>query len=780
MKQTHPTSRKPTRVALTLLLVASIAVVQNAGTATQAYATTTSLVTASTRQLLADQVNTSYFAGGATRAVVVQNTAGALHLGTNLASTAEIPVVVATSGATATDVISRLTALGVTAVDLVSETPGWFTSGFESALNGAAVTVDRAIQVSDVFTRWTTAAGTSADRYAVAKTDDVLGVALATSFANAQRIPLVLFEPGTATSSLDTFFAAITTSHVTVFGSVAAAAARLDPDDGSLIAIIDLTEPLRAATEVATILQQTGKDANRVVTAAKDAPDEIGLAGLVAAETGTIAIPAGVRSTLATDSPVNQYLTLWKSGAHSVVLVGTSYTSTNLNAVAAPTTTSFPSSPAFRVTGLTRTSSTFTLTLTSVSGAAAYTAYDIEGTPVATSSTPSLVFTEAPMSALVVATNSSDDELARIDLHANFLDATSELESVVVIGANGGTNHLTILGQTETPRLITRIENDVFEFPPVWGPTEPLAITCSTAFTDVTTDGTKEYLYHVTTLTNVDTHACDGGNPAIPAAPDEGVIVAKVGAPPTDFPEWERSEASNQRRAGTTAAHKLVNESIAQAQEGTVQRGPGDGWDPVIAKWVAYIPETKIPFPPDLYTGDPDRPAYWFEGDDHGTNNPNGSARYTQTVTFNWGTSHSVTYAETMGTTRRYKCTIVGSSCTFVNEGTAPKSQLWMDWSLSNATSGYAYIIAEAKNPLVSWAPPINSNILIDLNTKYSAVTGYHDMMPKHEFYIGTPASEYVKVYESSFIGSSLQIACLYSSMDIPVWGCAAFVNAQI
>ena len=296
----------------------------------------------------------------------------------------------------------------------------------------------------------------------------------------------------------------------------------------------------------------------------------------------------------------------------------------------------------------------------------------------------------------------------------------------------------------------------------------------------------KEYLYHVTALTNVDTRACNSAIPESEATPGEPILAGKVGAPPTEIPDMEAAgnrqpqTSAGELRAGVSSAQQLISSTINEAKAGEAQRSPGDGWEPIVTKWVAYIPEAKIFFPPGGYSGDLDKPAIFFGGDNHGTNNPNSSARFTQTVTWKWGSTHSVSYAETMGTTTKYKCNVTGSSCTSLGSATAPLSQLNAPTLVSNATSGHAVLDAEAKNPLVSWAPPIDTSVGIYLNTRYSYVFGYHDNMPRHEFYVGTPASEYMKVYDSDYFSAGVQLGCLYSSPEHPIPMCAIEFNAQI
>ena len=86
---------------------------------------------------------------------------------------------------------------------------------------------------------------------------------------------------------------------------------------------------------------------------------------------------------------------------------------------------------------------------------------------------------------------------------------------------------------------------------------------------------------------------------------------------------------------------------------------------------------------------------------------------------------------------------------------------------------------AQATLPLISWAPAIDTLNQVRLRTDYSYVSGYHDNMPKHEIYVGTPASEYFKVYESEYNGGA-QILCLYDRPGYSSALCGIKYNAQI
>jgi hypothetical protein len=292
-------------------------------------------------------------------------------------------------------------------------------------------------------------------------------------------------------------------------------------------------------------------------------------------------------------------------------------------------------------------------------------------------------------------------------------------------------------------------------------------------------------MYEVTDLTNVDVQACGSSYPQAAGSATDGILNEKVTAPPTDIPcfcmtvDGESAQAvtpKTEHKAGTSMAQQLLTKTLdttpVSGKYG--RRGPGDGWAPIVTEWQAYIPESKIPFPG--FSGDLLKPYLFFAGDGHGTWNPNESSRFKQKVTWTFGSTHSASYTESMGTTVEYKCGI--GVCSQIASATAPLSQLSATTG-SGATWGSATLTAAAKNPLVGIAPPIDIKVQIYLSDVVSYVRGYHDNMPKHEFYIGSPGGDFYKVYESGYI-SAAQLPCLYSSPGLPLPGCGIAFNAMI
>jgi Protein of unknown function (DUF3238) len=78
-------------------------------------------------------------------------------------------------------------------------------------------------------------------------------------------------------------------------------------------------------------------------------------------------------------------------------------------------------------------------------------------------------------------------------------------------------------------------------------------------------------------------------------------------------------------------------------------------------------------------------------------------------------------------------------------------------------------LTAEAKNPLVGFAPPINANVTVHLRQGGSTVGGIHDRMPIHEIWFYADGwGEWEPIYRSDF----WNLACLVGNAASP--GCEA------
>lgn len=756
-----------------LLLLTTGTFVWHPSTASTANATTSNLITGLGRAGVAETVSSSRFPSGSSTVVVAQDESNALHLAANFATWSDLPVVVSASGTTAANVISEIGSYSPSNVVLVSSTSGWFTTSFTADLTAASISVSALHDSSDLFTRWSAAAGTGHDEYVFARSDNSEAVLMATAYAASRGAPLVVWQSTTAGSLLADFFGDITASRLTFFDQNVVPVEHLDAADLNALVLVPMDDLRRASTWIATQAQLAGRDVSRVVVAARDRIDEVSLAGVYARAGQQLVLPGGTTGALGTGSRAGEYLTLWRSGAKTVALVGSGFGSSELTAVLSPTTSSHAAAPTFRTTSFTRTSTSFTIGFTAVSGATSYKFYDPMGTLVATSPTPSVAFT-SPTGGVLAVAQGSTGELARLDVHLNSYGLDDEIETIIMVGAEGGTNRVQILSDIATPRLITRSVTDHFSEFPSLGEHEPIAITCATEFTDVTGDATKEYEYTAIDLTNVNVGTCSSSHP-LSEASDDPTIVSTVKAPPTDFP-WLRA-AQRPLTSGTTFAQAYIDSSVTGA-ESSAALGPGDDWPPLTTRWVAYIPEARIVGPG--FSGDVSRPVIMFGGDNHGTNQPNESVRFRQDVTFNFGAGNSRVYAEHMGATQRYHCLAPYVSCVLNSTATASTSGLNLLLQGGGATWGRAILRAEATNPLLSYAPPIDTQVRIELAQGRSYVAGYHDNMPKHEFYTGEPFSFFYKAYESSYVSYVVQVGCLLSAPTLPIPGCGVLFNALI
>ncbi len=752
--------------------------------ATPAFATTTSLVAESTIQALSETVSDAEYTT-ADSAVIVEPDAVAIVLGANHALRTQQPILVASTGSTAAGLLSQLSTWGVDDVELFSSTEDYFTTAFISDIETALIDVSYA-QSEDQFELSLAASYESTPaEYVLAETSDDVSVQLAIAHASSRGLPLLLFDSTTPDGLLSDFFDdALEDESILYFFADAEVLVpgHLVPEDLTpSVEVVPTADPGLAFLWLAGRAQADGVTSNEVVSAPSDSLGSIALAGFRANHQGALLAPAGSTASIATDSRANEYLALWKSATTSLELVGTGLTSGHLTAVAAPTGDTPDAPPAFRVTALTRGTSTYTLSVTSVSGATSYKVYSMDLTLLGTSSTTTITLSGEPNAVLVTAENGSG-ELARLDVRVNDYGTDDERDSVVVGSTAGGINHLIFLSDLDVPRLIARTTIDPFDVPVEVEPV-PVAITCEATFTESGMDATKQYNYTVTEMTNIDAHACDSLVAPAPAVTGNTVHSA-VPLPPTDFP-WEFREARPTSPSPTIMDMRYAGiergDNVAEMEERLSSSmsllDVGDDWPPIIIQWIAYIPDDKVLYPGP--SGDINRPTLWLSRDDHGTYRPNESARFKQRLQFNWGSSHSISYTESMGESHLLKCDLLANNCQVVASGTAPLSTLnWTNLGTTN-TSGKAHVWAEATVPVVPVAPAIDTDWVVTLSTSKSTIIGYHDNMPQHEIYIGMPNSHFDRLYQSPYFGW-WQSGCLLVPHDVPITKCSTWFNFQI
>ncbi|MFT4284903.1 MAG: hypothetical protein QM598_08735 [Protaetiibacter sp.] len=742
------------------------------------------MVTDSTVQALAASQSGSLFAA-ADSAIIVEPDSIAIALGANHALRTEQPLLIATTGSSAAGLMSRLSTWGVEEVQLLSTAEDYFTSSFVTDLETASIDVNY-LQSDDQFElSLLTSYEAAPSEYVLAETSDPVSIQLAIAHASNIGIPLLLFDSTTPDGLLASFFDDALSDESTLYFFTADEAlvpSDLVPEElANFIQVVPTKEPERAFLWLAGVAQAAGVTSNEVVAAPSDSLAALALAGYRANHQRSLLVPAGATSSITTDSRATEYLALWGPETTDLDLVGVGLSNGHLTALATPTQAVSDPPPTFRVTALTRASASYTLTVTPVSGATSYKAYTPDLTLLGTSSTPTVTLAAEPNAVLVVA-ESGTGELARLDVRVNDYQRDDQRASVVVGSAADGANHLVFLSDLNVPRLITRTTIDPFDVPLDVEPV-PVRITCADTFTETGMDATKQYTYTVTELTNVDAHACDSLLPPAPAT-DGYSVYSAVPLPPTEFP-WEFRGARPTSPSPTTMdmRYKGIESGGADAEmEARLTRimspsAIGDDWEPLIVQWVAYIPDDKVlyPFP----SGDPLLPALWLSGDDHGTFQPNASARFMQRLQFNWGSSHGISYTESMGESHLLKCDPSAVLCHVISSGRAPLSALnWSSLGTTN-TSGAAHVWAEATVPVVLVAPAIDTDWVINLSPSKSTISGYHDNMPQHEIYIGFPYSHFDRIYKSVYFGW-WQAPCLAVPHNVPLTKCSTWFNIQI
>lgn len=794
--QVRSRRRRVGGIALSVATVLIGSVITTSGVSTTATAATKSeVITGASRSSVAEKIAAAGFSAGSTRAVIAADTAAETRIGANLAARLGVPLLVSTSGSSASSVSALVKKYGVTAVTTVSLSESYFTQVFVDELAAAGATVSTKLSGASEYDLSVNAAaaGGHAAEYVLANTGDQFAAGLAASYAGERGLPLVLYAAATPQDKLSELYTTVGTSVLTYVGKLAEApTAGVSETQLETFYTQDTTDTRKAMIWSVAQAQAAGSNMAKVVTAPGDAPDALGLAGLYAHQIGGIAVPAGKTGALTTSSRTADLLSYWRTSAVSVSLVGVNLTTTDLTNVAKPTTVAANTAPAFRATNLTRTTAGgFTLTVSAVSGATRYRALLLDGTQAATSTSTTLTFKESIPSLLVVAEKSTT-ELARFNFRMNSYDDAGQRETVVLGTVNNGQANLRFLSSKKTPKLITRSMSNPFD--PTVEPTseQPVAITCADNWTDAGLDKTKEYEYAVTALSNVDTNTCNGSIAPQPASAD-ATNTARLAMPFTQMPTTAAARSSSSLKATTATKTeaasptridmlmaKVVGQQSTQStsRSGVSTRAVGDDWADVLVRWQAFIPEGILPSP--LPSWDFARPFTAIHGDGHGFNKPNESYRFRQDLQVGFGSDHYVKYLPgKIGETIMYKCKAFYNDCVVKDRKTAPTSEIAGGATLSTNTFGAGWFRASTTMPLIAAAPPIDTDVQVYLGPGVSKIFGYHDNMPKHEAFFGVVQSEWYRVYSSPYVGYA-QLPCLYSSPKKIIRGCGTVFNAQI
>jgi len=758
-------------VSIATLLGAFATVVQAPLTAEKASAaTTTSLTTATTRSLLAKKIAVADFST-ANEVVVAQDSDLAVQVGANMATRSGIPVLVAESGTSPAELLAQLTTWGATHVQLVSSTPDFFAAAYKTSLAAQGVTVNE-IQGTTPFDLSRTGGFVAAtEEYVLARWDNQLALRLAISYASTRGLPLITYEATTPDADLTSFFSSTAEASLTFFGPPETIPYdKMSEAQTDKVFAMPITDPEKAYTWLSGQAQVAGVDVNDVVVAPAGVNAELAIAGAHARTHNRLLAVAGVKTSLTYSSRANEYMTKWRNGIAGVELVGVGLTAANLTSVAAPSTLAQTAKPAFRILDIVKNASTYTLTYSTVAEATSYKVLDLDLATVATATTTTMTL-PSEQRAFSLLAKKGNITLGRLEVRANDYEDASMRSSLIVGAVEDGTMRLSFLSPIQVPRLITRSMNDPLDASGVQSEEVPVAITCAAAWTDRDLDQTKQYSYRVSEMSNVTTHTCDASQTPQPA--DAASLVnSGITLPPTSLPA--ASSSSDQFR---TKADQLIEQAVSGQSQRTTGIGvnaTGDDWAPVILQWMAYIPEDKVPFPGTSLN--PLKPRLAFRGDNHGTFQPNASARFKQTVTFTFGSSHDVTYAESMGVTHLLSCDPFYNDCESTFSKKAPLTELNFKKLSSTSTTGSAQVDAAATIPLVPLAPPIDTQWVVKLAPGKSVVYGVHDNMPKHELYIGQPNADFYLVYSSPY-ASWVQLPCLYNPHGQAVSKCGSKLN---
>ena len=638
----------------------------------QARAASTTLTSAATNQDLAKSIATRQYST-APIAVLAENASGSVHIATNFSSRRRLPLLVSINGSTPSDVLPQLKAWNTKQVYLIGAS-GYFTAAYTAALSANGITVTSSFQSSDNFERWRLAAEpNNTGEYVLARSDNVTAYRIATTYAASKGAKLLIWSASTSPTRLKDFFAQVEGATIVIFaGPDVAPTDQMSEVQARNVLVVDPADPRRAQIWATSRIQAWGGTTNDIVVAPVDSIVDIGLAGVRARDRNALALVAGTKAALTTGSRAHEILSLWKGGTSTVELVGVGVTSTHLTTVSAPTDTPAVAAPGFRITGLSLNSDkTYRLLYTTVGGASTYVAYDSAGVVLAQSSSYAMIFPTQPAAVLISAKSASGATLRSINVTTNSYQEAGNRDSVMLAQVAGGTAHLRLLSEIKTPRLITRRTVDTFG---ELAEEVPVAITCSTAFTEGGLDPSTEYRYSVSDFTSVSVRACDS---SLPAQPSTGRLnLSAASLPPTAMSTSTGRVGRVDRAAPTYFQRKIVaakERNRRKANSRSDKTADWNTWPDLLFRWRAYIPERRVPifFSKNLF-----RPVYAVAGDNTGSG-PNNSSRFTQTATVDFGDDYATRYSETMSRSYGFECTSLSlNDCVQVQDEVAPLSQL--------------------------------------------------------------------------------------------------------
>ncbi|WP_460633625.1 Ig-like domain-containing protein [Leifsonia lichenia] len=768
-----------------------------------------SLVSASGTASLARDLAARTYPNGVSKAVVVANDAQLIAEAAPIAETSGAALVIADSMVETAGTRAQLSRLGVTDIVLY----GVFSDVFKAGLGASAISLH--VSGTTPFKRTTQAAGALPRRSLVVGSTAVANsVQLGSSLAILAGSIYVVLSGDESETEIRDFFASRGDYLITIVGDEATLPIHLLPAlDKELYALTSPADATKASLNVALDYVREGARGSSLWTAPIDQPGARAIAELAAKRLGAAFAPAGATGVASNQGAAQQYASAWASELSSVVLAGVDVTDTQLDRVIAGTALTRDSAPQWTVKDVRLEATTYTYELLPRPGAVTYKALTINGETVATSSSttltvPGLPGTVTAIAAFDAAGKEVDSMPTRINQYQEEEDRASALVATV---RDGGRHHLNWLGGSKVPRMLTRYAIDIFADDPM-NPTgnpstaEIIAITCEAAFTTAPQDMTKQWVYQVETLATT-SHSCGGDRSQVASGSGSGISIpllkwpdfaarmspqalATVPLPGLTVADMALGAAAENARVTEQAeVADVVNDSakaiVAEADDAFFEgdknaarahteaksqtRGPGDDMAIMRVFYTQDIPERYVPFP--LPSGDLGRPATAFGGDHRDWWDLWGSNRAWNMSEVHFGSGAKILNYREMGTTHKYKCSPLITSCIETESATEHISGIG---SVVQAGETRAVVgqFVTAKNPLVSIAPPIDGVAYWDLKRGGSSVKAQHDMMPRHQLWYGNAWAQAWLAWQSPWHA----LPCLYGAPA----RCIANVNVAI
>lgn len=698
---------------------------------------------------------------------------------------------------------------GITELTFVGKT-SVFTSSYRNAIR-ASVTTKKTALSNSVLERSKKLIPSGEDSFVFASTTEIPSVQVALASSQATDSALVLVdgsEPDGAVRSLMSNVADPTTLVVGNSG----VADEIDEDDADKFGALSLANEAAVDASFDAVLQQMidrkAAAATKVVAAPSNDLGSFAIASLVARKQGAVLVAAGKNTAIGSASAANRYVKLLQSEMSNLTLVGKALTTAQLAAVAQPSSATRTGAPAWTITSAVLGSGNYTLKWTARSGASSYKALNYDGSVVGTSSSTSMTLGGSPDLMTIAAYDSAGTELERMYFRSNSYTSAAERPTAIFGTIRGGTADVRILGPSGVPRKIVRYMKDPYADLSVDPPApQTVAITCKNSFIDTDLNPRVQWTYEVVNLTLKTGSGCGASAGAsmsgtsLPVAaiqlpltedpwaqpgaqsresgedfaqprvePDGTALLPRVGQTITDAAREKMAYEKALADSGLTDpqdAPSDVSENAMTTDEISAQaaRAPGSGFE---FSYQAYIPEKFVPGP--TFSGDVSRPVVLFNGSNRSwwdVNNP-----HTKFDMRAFVGGDTVGTTKFMGQTERWHCTLAfNPDCQVAAAKTASLDELNV-WGGASGGVTTIHFVANATNPLQSFAPAINGDLQLELTDRSWTLSGTHDRMPVHQFWWAPFYSEGTLAYTSSDFYS---LQCLFGG-----WGCVANVNVRL